>query len=125
MSIILRYDKAHESALLTVLKAEPDWHAFTNDDAIDAFKRALLTSETYIVEDQGDVHGYLRALVDAFGVYVSELYVAPDHRSRGYGRALLDTVKRAHPDQAVYVLSDEDRYYEKLGSKRVGSVFLL
>jgi ribosomal protein S18 acetylase RimI-like enzyme len=125
MSNIFRYDKRHESALLALLKAEPDWNAFTGADSIETFKNVLLSSETYICIYQSGVCGYLRALVDGFGIYVSELYVAPGCRNNGYGKALLRTIKEQHPDQDVYVFSVEDLYYEKLGYKRVGSIFQL
>ena len=107
------------------MKAEPDWSSFVSEDAIDTFKKALLGSDTYICESQGKICGYLRALVDGFGIYVSELYVAPRYRGNGYGKKLLGKVKQAHPNQNVYVLSDEDLYYEKLGCNRIGSVFQL
>ncbi len=125
MSNILRYEKGHEAELLTLLKAEPDWSVFVSEASIDRFKKALLDSETYICESQGGIHGYLRALVDGFGIYVSELYVAPEYRNNGYGKKLLEKIKQANPDQDVYVLSDEDPYYLKLGCKRIGSIFQL
>ena len=106
-------------------KKEPDWNSFTCEGTIDVFKSALLSSQTYICKSQSGLCGYLRALVDGFGIYVSELYVAPAFRNNGYGRELLKELKQDHPDQFVYVLSDEDLYYEKLGCKRVGSVFQL
>jgi DNA-binding NarL/FixJ family response regulator len=56
---------------------------------------------------------------------VSELYVAPGYRDSGNARELLRKIKQQHPNQDVYILSDEDRYYEKLGCMRVGSVFRL
>ncbi|TNF35623.1 MAG: N-acetyltransferase [Gammaproteobacteria bacterium] len=125
MSNIFRYDKTHEPELIALLKAEPDWNTFTCPGKINAFKMALLDSETYIYESQSKVCGYLRALVDEFGIYVSELYIAPGYRNNGYGKELLRMIKQQHPDQDVYVFSDEDLYYEKLGCKRVGSVFQL
>ncbi|NLX26618.1 MAG: GNAT family N-acetyltransferase [Lentisphaerae bacterium] len=125
MVSIFRYGKNHESGLIALLKAEPDWNSFTGDNRIEGFKKALLEGETYICESQGRICGYLRAVVDGLGIYVSELYVAPDCRNNGYGKALLERIKQKHPDRDVYVLSDEDRYYEKLGCKRVGSVFQL
>lgn len=125
MVSIFRYGKNHESELIALMKAEPDWNSFTGDDRIDAFRKALLEGETYVCESQGRICGYLRAVVDGLGIYVSELYVAPDCRNNGYGKALLERIKQQHPDRDVYVLSDEDRYYEKLGCKRVGSVFQL
>ena len=125
MSNIFKYDKTYESGLITLLKKEPDWNSFTRTGAVEVFKGALLSSQTYICKSQSEVCGYLRALVDGFGIYVSELYVAPAFRNNGYGKELLKALKQDHLDQAVYVLSDEDLYYEKLGCKRVGSVFQL
>lgn len=125
MNTIFRYDKKHETELISLLKAEPDWTSFTEEESIGEFQNALLGSETYICKSSGDVCGYLRAIVDSFGIYVSELYVALHHRQHGHGKALLRELKRAHPEQDVYVLSDEDPYYEKLGCKRVGSVLQL
>lgn len=125
MSNIFRYDKSYESELLELLEAEPDWSSFTSADALDKFKNALLCSETYIYKSQGKICGYLRALVDGFGIYVCELYIAPCYRNSGYARELLKKVKQEHLIENVYVLSDEDLYYEKLGYKRVGSVFIL
>jgi ribosomal protein S18 acetylase RimI-like enzyme len=125
MSNILKYQREHEDELLSLLRSEPDWSSFVSEDAIDTFKKVLLEGETYLYEIQGNICGYIRALVDGFGIYVSELYVAPGCRGNGYGAELLGKVKQAHPNQDVYVFSDEDLYYEKLGYKRVGSIFQL
>ena len=125
MSNILRYQREHEDELLALLRNEPDWSSFVSEGVIDTFKEVLLVGETYPYESQGNICGYIRALVDGFGIYVSELYVAPVYRGKGHGAALLGKVKQTHPNQDVYVFSDEDRYYEKLGYKRVGSIFQL
>lgn len=125
MNNILRYQKRHEHQLISLLGSEPDWHSFLSDDAIGKFKEALLESETFICESDGDICGYVRALVDGFGIYISELYVSPRYRGRGLGSELLERIRQEHPNQDVYVLSDEDAYYEKLGYQRVGSVFQL
>lgn len=69
--------------------------------------------------------GYIRALVDSFGIYVSELYVARQYRNRGFGRALLKAMRKSLQGQEIYILSDEDLYYQKLGLRRIGSVFQL
>lgn len=123
--MILKYEKEHEAELLALLTAEPDWKSFTSDGAVDIFRKSLLDSETYVCQSQDKICGYLRALVDGFGVYVSELYVEPRYRNSGYGRRLLGKIKDAHPYQDVFVFSDEDLYYEKLGCKRIGSIFQL
>ena len=125
MSNIFRYDKPHESELIALLKSEQDWSSFTSPDSINAFKNALQNNETYVYKIESKICGYLRALVDEFGVYVSELYISPSHRKNGYGKELLKKIKQEHPNQEVYVFSDEDLYYERLGYKRVGSIFQL
>ncbi len=125
MGNILKYQKEHELELLNLLGEEPDWSSFLSDAAIGTFRESLLKGETFVCQSHGSVCGYLRALVDGFGVYVSELYVAPEFRGNGFGAELLAKVKQEHPNQDVYVFSDEDLYYEKLGYKRVGSVFQL
>ncbi|MCA1438648.1 GNAT family N-acetyltransferase [Ensifer sp. IC4062] len=125
MGNIFRYGRKYEDELITLLQSEPDWNSFTSTETIDIFKSALLSSETYIFISQGKICGYVRTLVDGFGIYVSELYVAPAWRNNGFGRELLKKITQEHPSQIVYVLSDEDLYYEKLGYKRVGSIFQL
>ncbi|MGD9096319.1 MAG: GNAT family N-acetyltransferase [Chromatiales bacterium] len=125
MSNIHCYDKRHESELIALLSADPDWNLFTCEGNLDVFRHALLNSDTLICTCHGSICGYLRALVDGFGIYVSELYVAPGYRDSGNARELLRKIKQQHPNQDVYILSDEDRYYEKLGCMRVGSVFRL
>ena len=125
MARVLNYKKEHEGELIALLGKEPDWSSFLSDDAMDTFKQVLLESETFVCESTGTICGYLRALVDGFGIYISELYVAPHYRRHGYGSQLLAKIKHKYPNQPVYVLSDEDAYYEKLGYRRVGSVFQL
>jgi N-acetylglutamate synthase-like GNAT family acetyltransferase len=49
--------------------------------------------------------------------------VVPEWRNRTIGRTLLAQVKKEFSDLNVYVLSDVDAYYEKLGYGKVGSVF--
>ncbi len=115
MTHIVKYKPEHEEELLALLANEPDWSTFLGEGTIDRFKKALREGETYLYLSQGKICGYLRALVDGFGIYVSELYVAPVCRGNGYGSALLEKIKQAHPNQDVYVFSDEGLYYENLG----------
>lgn len=122
---ILDYRVEHEPELLALLVRETDWQEFMSAEGLPRFRAALRDTLTLVCFDDGRVCGYLRALVDGFGLYVSELYVAPAARRRGHGRALLQHVRDAHAGQDVFVLSDEDAYYEMLGCARVGSVFRL
>lgn len=72
----------------------------------------------------GAFGGYLRAVLDeGFAIYISELFVVPEQRNRDIGRSLIARVKTDFRHLTVYALSDEDAYYEKLGHKKVGSVY--
>ncbi len=121
---ILRYRVDHEEAVLAAIGEDPDWDLFTNDDAIDNYRKSLSESVTYVCYGDGNFCGYLRALLDdGFAIYISELYVVPEWRNRTIGRSLVAQVKKDFDPLAVYALSDEDAYYEKLGYKKIGSVF--
>ena len=122
--LITRYKPEHEETILSAIKKDPHWDMFTNDDAIDNYRKRLQTSVTYVCYDNGEFCGYLRALLDeAFAIYVSELYVIPSCRNQKIGRSLLKKIKNDFPDLTIYALSDEDAYYEKIGYKKIGSVF--
>jgi ribosomal protein S18 acetylase RimI-like enzyme len=121
---IFRYKLEHEEAVLSAIKGDPKWDIFANDDAIDNYRKSLIESITYVCYHNGDFCGYLRALLDdGFAIYISELYVVPEWRNRMIGRSLVAQVKVDFVHLTVYALSDEDAYYEKLGYKRIGSVF--
>ena len=121
---IFRYKREHEDAVLSAIKEEPSWDIFTNEKAIDNYKKSLRKSITYVCYVNESFGGYLRALLDdGFAIYISELYVVPKWRNRRIGRSLLERVKIDFSTLTVYALSDEDAYYEKLGYRKVGSVY--
>lgn len=121
---IIRYKPEHEAAVLTAISKDPDWDMFTNDEAIDTYRKRLHESITYVCYEGETFAGYLRALLDdAFALYISELFVVPEMRNKKVGRMLISKLKSDFSNLTVYVLSDEDIYYQKLGYKRIGSVF--
>ncbi|MES9958651.1 MAG: GNAT family N-acetyltransferase, partial [Sedimenticola sp.] len=102
----------------------PDWDMFTNEGAIDKYRKSLIGSIAYVCYEGETFSGYLRALLDdEFALYISELFVVPEMRNRKVGRSLISKLKSDHSDLTVCALSDEDAYYEKLGYKKAGSVF--
>ena len=123
---ISKYKPEHEEAVLSAIKKDPDWDMFTSNEAIDTYKKSLKNSVTYVYHDNDEFCGYIRALLDdGLAIYISELYVIPEYRNRKIGRSLLEQIKVDFSNLTVYALSDEDAYYEKIGYKRVGSVFEL
>jgi|LSQX01.1.fsa_nt_gb ribosomal protein S18 acetylase RimI-like enzyme len=122
---IEKYQQSHEGDVIELLREE-EWDEYIADDVIDAFKLALLRSVTYVAYDSGIYCGYIRGVLDEnFAVYISDLLVRKECRNRGIGQKLLERVKSDYKDIDVYVLSDEDKYYEKKRCQRVGSVFEL
>jgi ribosomal protein S18 acetylase RimI-like enzyme len=121
---IRRYRIEDEDALIQAIKAAPDWQMFTNDKAIDTYKRRLSESTTYVCYAGETFAGYVRALLDDdLAIYISELFVVPAWRNRAIGRRLIGRVRADFDHLVVYVLSDEDLFYRRLGFKRIGSVF--
>ena len=123
---ISKYRPECEKDVLEAIKKEPDWDIFTNENTITAYKNTLKNSITYVCYHNSEFSGYIRAIEDkGLAVYISELFVLPKWRKQKVGRSLLKTVKSDFPNLVVYALSDEDAYYEKLGYKKIGSVFEL
>ena len=121
---IIKYKRELEEALISAINNDPNWDMFTNEKAIGNYRKRLLESITYVCYENGAFGGYVRALPDdGFAIYISELFVVPELRNRTIGRTLIAKVKMDFKNLTVYALSDEDAYYEKLGYKKVGSVF--
>ena len=121
---ILRYKREHEDAVISAIKEDPDWDMFTKESSIGNYRKELLESITYVCYENGAFCGFLRALLDdCLAIYISELFVVPEWRKRTIGRTLIARVKMDFRHLTVYALSDEDDYYEKLGYRKVGSVF--
>jgi ribosomal protein S18 acetylase RimI-like enzyme len=123
---ISTYKPEHEDAVLAAILKEPDWDIFTNKQARNLYTIALQKSITYVCHDCSEFCGYVRAIPDpGFSIYISELYVAPKWRNLRIGQSLLMRIKEDFSNLTVYALSDEDAYYEKIGCKKVGSVYEL
>ena len=123
---ISKYKPEYEDEILTAIKKDSDWDLFTNDDTIGIYRDSLKKSITYVCHEENEFCGYVRALLDdGIAIYISEIYVIPKWRNRKIGRSLLERVKIDFPNITVYALSDEDAYYEKIGYKKIGSVFEL
>jgi len=122
---IKKYSKANESLLFDLLADEGDeWIDYHGPAGRSNYSKALESSETYIACDETLVCGYARCREDdGFGVYIYDLLVKKSYRGRQIGKNLMERVCQDFPDQPVYVMSDEDPYYEKLGYRREGSIF--
>jgi GNAT superfamily N-acetyltransferase len=123
---IKRYSsKADETLLFDLLVDEgDDWSDYHGSTGRSKYTKALETSITYIAYVENIVCGYARCREDdGFGVYVYDLLVRKSFRGNQLGKMLMEQVYIDFPDQPVYVMSDVDSYYEKLGYRREGSIF--
>lgn len=119
---IRRYQEASDyDALLLLIRSEgSEWKAYTGSK----YKKALKDSLSYVAYTNDTLCAYLRSIEDC-GIYfwVVDLLVHENFRGRRIGKQLLDVLISDLPDQEIYVMSDADAYYQKLGYSKEGSVF--
>lgn len=122
---IKKYSKANETLLFDLLVDEGDeWIDYHGPAGRDNYIKALESSITYLACDDNLVCGYVRCREDdGFGVYIYDLLVRKSYRGKEIGKSLMKQVCQDFPGQPVYVMSDVDPYYEKLGYPREGSIF--
>ncbi len=121
--IIRRYGPRDKERLFALIASEgTQWDCY--NDVEDVYVKALGNSITYAAFDGDHLCGYSRSVDDnGIYIYISDLLVEKRYRGRGIGQRLMEAVCRDYPRQTVYVLSDEDEFYEKKGYGREGSVF--
>lgn len=114
-----------EEALMSLLIDQgQDWACYWATEVNARYRQALRRSLTFVAYDNAVLVGYVRALDDqGFYIYVCDLLVDPASRGQHLGRKLMETLVTDYPGQTVYVMSDVDPYYEKLGYVKAGSVF--
>ena len=122
---IKKYSKDNESLLFDLIADEGDeWIDYHGSTGREKYIKALESSVTYIACDENVVCAYARCREDdGFGVYIYDLLVRKSYRGKQIGKSLMERVYQDFPDQPVYVMSDVDPYYEKLGYRREGSIF--
>jgi GNAT superfamily N-acetyltransferase len=106
------YDEAFMKACANVLKITPE-----------RIQRELV----FVLEDAGQLVGMLGlAPVGQAEAELSDLFVEPDQKRRGYGRQLFEyamQVARERGWRRVSILSDPfaERFYLSMGAQRVGT----
>ncbi len=122
---IKRYEPKDEAALFDLLRSEGEaWAGYFSPATMEQYKAALQNSITYVLYVSNTLCGYIRVRDDdGFGIYIYDLLVNQNHRGKEYGRLVMEQVCRDFPGNTIYVMSDVDGYYEKLGYRREGTVF--
>lgn len=119
------YIKEDESLLFDLIIDEgEEWIDYYSEEGRKRYIKALESSITYIALYNNIICGYVRCKEDdGFGVYVYDLLVGKFYRGRNLGKRLMERVCIDYPNQPIYVMSDVDIYYEKLGFQKIGSIF--
>lgn len=125
--VIRRYTPNDESTLFTLIEREGDeWKDYWQGQGRIKYQKALANSITYILYEGEELCGYARCRDDdGYGVYVYDLLVDKSYRGKEYGKLLMEQVYRDFPDDTVYVMSDVDPYYTKLGYPKEGTIFIV
>lgn len=111
--------------LMEVVESEgEEWSHYSSDLNRENYRKSLTESITYVAYSSSVLCGFSRSIDDfGFDLYVYDLLVHKSYRGKGIGRQLIECLSTDFPDQSIFVLSDVDRYYEKLGYKLEGSIF--
>ncbi len=123
---IREYDPiTDDEKLMALIKSEgEEWQRYYNADNQDQYKTALKASITYVAYNDDELCGYARSINDFnFYTWVVDLLVYHKYRGNSIGKKLLEHIYSNFPEQEVFVMSDVDEYYQKLGYLRVGSIF--
>jgi len=119
---IRRYDPLKDyDQVLAIIKSEgEEW----KDYFVPKYKVVLEQSIVYVAHIDKKLCGYSRS-IDDFGLYIWVIDLLVDKKSRGnsIGRKLMECLLVDFPNQDVFVMSDVDEYYEKLGYKKEGTIF--
>lgn len=117
--------ESDEAQLFDMMMEEgADWECYYGKAVIEKYKQALAASITCVAFHKDNLCGYVRCRDDnGFGIYVYDLLVRRSYRGQGIGRKLLEFVGNKYPEDTVYVMSDADAYYKKLGCLLKGSIF--
>jgi N-acetylglutamate synthase-like GNAT family acetyltransferase len=119
--LIRKYQSNDYYDIINLLETEGDeWQDYLKPD----YKTNLEKSITYVAVVDGIVRGYSRSLNDFNQfVWVIDLLVHKNFRGHSIGKQLLECICIEYPKIEVFVLSDVDEYYQKLGYKKEGSIF--
>jgi ribosomal protein S18 acetylase RimI-like enzyme len=121
---IVKYSKRYEDALFDLILSEGElWHEYSVKHK-EQYIKALKSSKAYLIMKGMKSIAYIRVKDDhGFGLYIYDLLVGKEFRSHHYGKLLIDHVIKIYPNHDIYVMSDVDAYYTKLGYEKIGSIF--
>ncbi|MFY0654650.1 MAG: GNAT family N-acetyltransferase [Cyclobacteriaceae bacterium] len=111
--------------LIQLIESESEeWSEYTTVQGRTLFKNVLENTIVFVAEASNELCGFVRAYNDfEFSIIVNDLLVHKSYRGNTRGRQLLEKLAEDYSNLPVYIMSDYDEYYEKLGYKREGSIY--
>lgn len=110
----------YENLMKLVQSEGEEWEDYLNP----IYRKALESSITYVALIGEELCGYSRSLSDSgLFIWVIDLLVNKNRRGLSIGKRLMECILTDFPDIDVYVMSDVDPYYDKLGYEKEGSIF--
>lgn len=108
-------------SLLELIQSEgEDWEDYLKE----SYQINLRQSITYVVYADNKLIGYVRSINDPnYFIWVIDLLVHKAFRGHSLGSKLLERVKVDYANQEIFIMSDVDGYYKKLGFPKEGSIF--
>jgi len=131
--MIRKMVKADSEAVLDMMRVFYASEAVLSNGSEEIFKNDFETCigespylEGYTFEDNSVICGYAmvaKSFSTEFGkpcLWIEDIYVKPEYRSRGMGGEFLDYIKQAYPDCVIRLEAEEEnsnaiRVYEKHG----------
>jgi len=112
--------KDYEQLLALIQSEGEEWEEYLDPK----YQVNLAQSITYVAYSDEVLCGYSRSMSDfGYFVWVIDLLVGEPYRGHSIGQQLLECIQLDFPNQEVFVMSDVDAYYEKLGYTKEGSIF--
>lgn len=116
----------YDQLFLLIQNEGDEWGDYWKGDGRPKYEKALTQSFGYLTYENEKLCGYIRCRDDnGFGIYIYDLLVDKACRGREYGRLLMEQVCRDYPESPVYVMSDVNDYYKKLGYETAGTIFVV
>lgn len=110
----------YENLMQLIQSEGEEW----KDYLAPTYRQALENAITYVALIDEELCGYSRSVSDSgIFVWVIDLLVDKNRRGMSIGKKLLECISTDYPGVDVYVMSDVDPYYEKLGYKKEGSIY--
>jgi len=110
----------YENLMKLVQSEGEEWEDYLNPP----YRKALENSITYVALTGEELCGYSRSINDSgLFIWVIDLLVDKNRRGLSIGKKLMECILTDFPDTHVFVMSDVDEYYEKLGYEKEGSIF--